>query len=393
MNIACVSHYSPLINNNSNSWMLDFYSNINALNEISTVYFFHIKFKSQKGITVTQTKTDKKIIDISINIPIFYKLLRKFYWSDTKFITIVNKKLNDFLNENQIKIEIIHVNTLYYSFVIDKFKEYYPHSKYFLHLHENTDLLDEVIKKSKYKAVNYIGRYDYLIRQTPVNINTIKKYNKNIIFLPNAFNHNLFKKVNLKTETNTKQLSIISIGYLKETKNYKLAIDTIKRLIDTGYSVKYHIVGSGPEDKNLKKYVKKIGLNNIVIFHGYQSKEKVQRYLRSSHILINTSYFESFGNAIIEAITSEIPVVTCAKGGPEYLFKWANERYFIGHFTAPDKNQLYKAIIDIYTNKNTSKLMEESSAIVKQKFSSEKFINDLIQISKFDSFEIKEWWN
>ncbi|WHX40384.1 glycosyltransferase family 4 protein [Mesobacillus sp. AQ2] len=391
MNIACISHYSPLYKNKSNAWMLDFYSSAYTFTDIENIYFFHVSFRNQSKIMITKMQLNKKMTDVSIILPLKYKFFRLFNITDKKFISIINREIKEFLTVNKIHLEIVHVNTLYYAFFVESFKEYSNTCKFFLHLHENKYLLNKVLNKSKYSSVNYIDKYDYIIRQTPTEIENVKKYNRNMIFLPNAFDESFF---NYADKDNNETICILSIGYLRKTKNYILALDVIKFLISKGYDVKYNIIGSGPELKKLVKYTKKNNIQDAVIFHGFQNKEEIQKSLIKSDLLLNTSYYESFGNVLLEALTTGTPVVTCAEGGPEYLFKWSSNNIYLGEYVSANVDKISEAIIKVIEDKDKNRItgMKKTSQTVRQRFSSKRFLSDLINIRQNGYKVVKEWW-
>ncbi|MFC4557933.1 glycosyltransferase family 4 protein [Virgibacillus kekensis] len=390
MNIACISHYSPLYKNKSNAWMQDFYSSVDNFADIKNVYFFHISYEKQKEIEINKVELNKNTTDISIIIPRKYKILRKLNTFDKKFISIINKVVMGFLSQNKIEFDIIHVNTLYYAFFIDIFKSNSDTGRFFLHLHENNKLLNNILNKRKYSSINFIGKYDYVIRQTASEINVVKKYNNRILYLPNAFDDSNFHYAEKRADN--EKITILSIGYLRNTKNYKLSLEVVKNIMNKGYDVNYNIIGSGPELKTLRKYAKKVGMDNIVTFHGYQNKEDIQKFFKNSDLLLNTSYFESFGNVFLEALKTGTPIVTCAKGGPEYIFKWASNNMYLGEHTETNIEKISEAVIKVVKVKQGIIDMRKVSQIVSHRFSSERFLNDLIDIGKNGEKNVNEWW-
>jgi len=67
---------------------------------------------------------------------------------------------------------------------------------------------------------------------------------------------------------------------------------------------KVDIVGDGPYRETLEAMVRDFGLNDSVIFHGWvdnRSEEIKSLYGRAS-IFISASYFESFGQTVLEAV-------------------------------------------------------------------------------------------
>ena len=72
------------------------------------------------------------------------------------------------------------------------------------------------------------------------------------------------------------------------------------------------ILGEGPEEKKLINFCKKNKLENV-FFLGF--KRNIIDYIKASDILIHFSKSESFGQVVLEAGISSIPVLACKKTG------------------------------------------------------------------------------
>ena len=75
------------------------------------------------------------------------------------------------------------------------------------------------------------------------------------------------------------------------------------------------------EKNNLLDLAKELKLGDKVIFHGYQNKEYINELLQDSSIYVMTSYTESFGLVLIEAMSYGIPCIsyTSAQGANEII--------------------------------------------------------------------------
>jgi glycosyltransferase involved in cell wall biosynthesis len=77
--------------------------------------------------------------------------------------------------------------------------------------------------------------------------------------------------------------------------------------------VKCRIVGSGPEEKDLRKLVMKLGIEKNVEFLGFvRSHAEVMKILKSSHVFCLASTVEGFGIVLLEAMAAGVPFVATA---------------------------------------------------------------------------------
>lgn len=85
------------------------------------------------------------------------------------------------------------------------------------------------------------------------------------------------------------------------------AVDIIKKDIP---NIKLKIIGTGPEEANLKKLVSKLYLEESIEFLGFvENHNDVIRILKASHVFALPSVVEGFGMVVIEAMAADIPYV------------------------------------------------------------------------------------
>ncbi len=84
------------------------------------------------------------------------------------------------------------------------------------------------------------------------------------------------------------------------------------------------IIGDGKELQNLLKTVEALPpeISNRITFHGHVKPEKVSEILSSSHIYLNMSQYESYGQAMLEASLNGLVVIATDNPGPrEFLIQ------------------------------------------------------------------------
>jgi glycosyltransferase involved in cell wall biosynthesis len=99
---------------------------------------------------------------------------------------------------------------------------------------------------------------------------------------------------------------ITTAGRLEREKNLSFLIPAFARVRDAG-KFKLVIVGDGTEKSSLQESVIKQGMEDDVIFTGYQKNPHA--IIRQSDLFVHSCLFEGFANAIIEAMACRVPVV------------------------------------------------------------------------------------
>ncbi len=105
---------------------------------------------------------------------------------------------------------------------------------------------------------------------------------------------------------------ILMVCRLEEEKNLPLALEILSRVREKYKDAGLLIVGSGSKEDELKSLVNKIGLNGAVEFAGWQTD--LTSFYRTSNIFLQTSSYEGYGLALVEAGLNGLPVVTTPVG-------------------------------------------------------------------------------
>ena len=132
---------------------------------------------------------------------------------------------------------------------------------------------------------------------------------------------------------------LISVGRLSPEKGQLDLLRIFNRLVQKHKDWVLDIVGDGPERDKLENYIKGHNLEDKVTLHGFQNKEYIDKLLHKSSIYIMTSFTESFGIVLLEAMSHGLPCIafSSAEGAREIITSGKNG-YLI-------KNRSYSAII------------------------------------------------
>lgn len=119
---------------------------------------------------------------------------------------------------------------------------------------------------------------------------------------------------------------VLSVGRLVEKKGFRYGIEAIGRVIASGRSVRYTIIGEGPMLQELRSLVCDLGLNEQVALEGWKSHDEVLVQMQKGHVFLVPSVTSSDGdeegipNVAKEAMALGVPVIATRHGGiPELI--------------------------------------------------------------------------
>lgn len=133
---------------------------------------------------------------------------------------------------------------------------------------------------------------------------------------------------NIEKENN-KRMFLVA-GRLNYRKGHSFLLDALARLPhDLDYEC--NIVGSGPEEKKLKKKCAKLNLGDKVIFRGSLPFEKMNEAYDSAEVLIMPSIRETSGAVLFEAASRGLAVITMGRFGAAQLFDSQSAFFYDGN--------------------------------------------------------------
>ena len=107
------------------------------------------------------------------------------------------------------------------------------------------------------------------------------------------------------------------IGRIEKPKNIENALSAFKILLENidNKDLKFIIAGKGRYEKYLKNFVKKINLEENIIFKGFVSEEEKKELLNKSYALVMPAINEPFGLTVIEALYCSCISIISNKSG------------------------------------------------------------------------------
>jgi glycosyltransferase involved in cell wall biosynthesis len=113
------------------------------------------------------------------------------------------------------------------------------------------------------------------------------------------------------------ELKFLYVGRLSREKNLELLADAFVSLTDSGSASNLILIGDGPYRKELEEKLK----GYAVLFTGFLSGEELSQAYASADVFVFPSTTDTFGNVVLEAQASGLPVIVSDQGGPKELIK------------------------------------------------------------------------
>lgn len=206
------------------------------------------------------------------------------------------------------------------------FTPFFSRKKKFLHIHHiHKDIWHQESegKGIKEKSIALIGKFLEMklmpIVYKKTGIITISNSSKEEIEAENIgkvkgivnpgidfFNYKKFRK--------SKTPSVLFLNRIKKYKGVHILLDAAAEINKTGKKTDFWIAGAGDDLERMKKYAKKLRLDNVV-FLGRISEEKKKEIMQKAWIFANPSFKEGWGIVNIEANYFGTPVIGSRVGG------------------------------------------------------------------------------
>lgn len=119
-------------------------------------------------------------------------------------------------------------------------------------------------------------------------------------------------------QRNGHSLTVICVGRLIHWKNFKTAVDVYADLQKNVPEATLKIIGSGPEEENLKRLVREYGLEEQVSFVPWLAREELLKHMRAADVFLHPALREGGGAVIVEAMACGLPVICLDNAGPGF---------------------------------------------------------------------------
>ena len=149
-------------------------------------------------------------------------------------------------------------------------------------------------------------------------------------------------------------LTLLYVGRVSREKSLHLLINAFRQLVDGGKNLSLAIIGDGPYRDEMEASL----AGYPALFTGYLQGEELQQAYASADLFVFPSATDTFGNVVLEAQASGLPVIVSDMGGPRELMVQGETGMV---FNAGNLEQLVATIRTMTDNRLMLSLMAESA--------------------------------
>ncbi|WP_297905623.1 glycosyltransferase [uncultured Parabacteroides sp.] len=156
--------------------------------------------------------------------------------------------------------------------------------------------------------------------------------NGNSQVLYNLIDHNEICRRAQEREVEKQRFTVCNVGRLAEQKRQDRIIKIAKILKDRGLNIEFWILGVGPLESVLKEQARKAGVEDMVLFKGFQTNPYT--YMKAADVFLLTSDTEGYPTVVCEALCLGKPIVSTNVTGVDELL--ANEAGIVCNYDVKD---------------------------------------------------------
>jgi glycosyltransferase involved in cell wall biosynthesis len=168
-------------------------------------------------------------------------------------------------------------------------------------------------------------------------------------FSPAKRDENFWRRFGLAEGT-----KLLYVGRVSREKNLELLADAFIELTKSGFDAQLVIIGDGPYRDEMEQKLR----GYPATFTGFLEGEELSRGYASADVFVFPSTTDTFGNVVLEAQASGLPVIVTDEGGPRELMQSGKTGFVV---KANDKESLLNAMLFFLHDDGLIKAMGESA--------------------------------
>ncbi|CDZ23842.1 group 1 glycosyl transferase [[Clostridium] cellulosi] len=142
------------------------------------------------------------------------------------------------------------------------------------------------------------------------------------LFIPNMVDTSSFKIIpNVEP---TGEFVFGAVGNLVPVKGYDILIRAFAKAYRHMPGAKLYIAGTGEQEQALKDLITELKLQDSVHLTGFLTRAMAPKFYNGCDCFVCSSYTETFGISLIEALSCGKPVIATRCGGPESIVNSKN---------------------------------------------------------------------
>lgn len=221
--------------------------------------------------------------------------------------------------------------------------------------------------KMKKQVIKNTSNFDYVVFNSKLIYDVYKPYLKDKARLINpAVDFNFKNKSKLDTN------NLIAVGRFEKEKGFSDLLKVIKIVKNKIKDVHLTLVGDGTLFTELKDEIKENKLEKYVTLTGFLDKEEINKLYSKSSLYLMTSYEESLGLVMLEAISKNVPIVAFENMGTNLILK--------------DGNGI------IIKNRNIKKMADKIIKLLESKLELKKLLNNKEILNEYSFKSVKSNW-
>lgn len=151
-----------------------------------------------------------------------------------------------------------------------------------------------------------------------------------------------------------KGLKFLYVGRVSKEKNLLLLAESFRHVHDSNPAARLIVAGDGPFRAEMETLLSDLP----VVFLGFVEGEKLARAYASADVFVFPSATDTWGNVVLEAQASGLPVIVTDQGGPRELMADRKTGYVVA---ANDRQALVQAMLRFQEHPNMAKEMGEAA--------------------------------
>lgn len=161
--------------------------------------------------------------------------------------------------------------------------------------------------------------------------------------------------------------NLISVGRFSHEKGMIDLVNLFRRLHSEDRSIQLNIVGDGEEYRAVTDLISKDNLQDCVVLHGFRDKQYIYRLMQDMSLYIMTSYTESFGIVLLEAMSCGIPCIAYSSAqGAHEIIKNGYNGWLIDN---RDEEKMMKKVLEVLSDPQQLRELSENAFATAEEFS------------------------